>query len=137
MGLIKKFNYFYDAWWFLHDHEIFVDKSLDNGQKDGHHLWSSRFSDCLDIDVQKVNPKNQAIDDNEALNTETEVWLECGPWDYVKYSDGNGTFGATHDYRLDCGGITFELAIIKLANLVHKYHGDGQINYMIGEKTNE
>jgi hypothetical protein len=117
----KKFKYFYDAWWFLYNHEIFIDKSLDTGQKDGHYLWSSRFSDCLDIDVQKVNPKKQAVDEDKTLNTETEIWLECGPW---WYDEDFGGWNASHDWRLDCGGITFEIAIIKLANLVFKHYGN-------------
>jgi len=124
----KKFKYFYDSWWFLHDHSIFVDKSLDDGKKTYKHaLWSSRFQDCLEIDVQKVNPKKSEIDDNISLNTETEVWLECGPWEYdeqFKY------WSSSRDQRLDCGGITFEGAIINLANLVLKYYGNSMIKYL-------
>jgi hypothetical protein len=133
----KRFEYFYDAWWFLHDHPMFLDKSLDKGQKGGFYLWSSRFSDCLDIDVQKVNPKKRAIDDNRTLNTETEIWLECGPW---WYEDGKDSLGnpipewkprwvPSHDPNLDCGGINFEGAIIKLANLVYKHYGNKQVVY--------
>lgn len=32
-------------------------------------------------------------------------------------------FTSTHDWKLDCGGDTFEEAIIELANLVFKHHG--------------
>ena len=157
----EKFKYFYDAWWFLHDHEMFVDKSMDDKKHlegdvcpwcggtnkplhrkellnvicnhefhNGRYLWFSRFSDCLDIDVQKVDPAKKAVDSKDrSKNTETEIWLECGPWEFVDYGEG-GQWSPTHDWRLDCGGITFENAIIKLANLVYKYYGDKPAGYL-------
>ena len=98
--LMEKELDFYEAWTFLNEHFIF------NGF----------FSDCLDIDVVKVNPKTgDWEEDDETLNTQTEVWLECGPWDKdVK----------THNEDLDCGGKTFEEAIINLAYLVKEQYGE-------------
>lgn len=93
------FNDFYKAFNYLHKHPLFQE----------------RFHECLDIEVVKVNPKTKSIDDDSSKNTETAVWLECGQ--YSKYS-------AYHDINLDCGGRTFEEAIIKLANLVQKHYGD-------------
>jgi hypothetical protein len=46
------------------------------------------------------------------LNTEVRVWLESGCYDEVH--------GGTHDINLDCGGKSFEEAIIKMANLLKK-----------------
>lgn len=94
---MNRFDNFYEAWWFLLEHEMFKDN----------------FQKCLDIDVVMVNPETKSIDDNERLNTETRIWLECGEYN-EKY--------LTHDLDLDCGGETFEIAIIKLANLVDKYY---------------
>lgn len=83
----------FEAWEYLSNHDIFQ----------GH------FTRALDIDVVKVNPETQMIDDNDELNTKIEIWLECGPYnkDYL-----------THDVDLDCGGDTFEEAICELAKLV-------------------
>ena len=78
-------------------------------------MFQGRFEECLDIDVVKVNPLNKTIEDDKSLNTETNVWLECGQ--YSKYT-------RWHDMELDCGGVTFEEAIIELANLVQKNYGD-------------
>ncbi len=89
---------FHDSFWFLMDHPIF----------------GNNFLDCLDIEVHKVNPATNSIDSKPALNTKTEVWFECGP-----YEEGI----LTHDFDLDCGGDTFEEAICRLAELVRKKHG--------------
>ena len=83
-----------------------------------HTMFQGRFESCLDIEVVKVNPITKAIDDNKDLNTETNVWLECGK--YIKYIPW-------HDMDLDCGGRTFEEAIIELANLVQEHYGDNYI----------
>ena len=94
-------NSFYDAWWYLYKHSIFQDDMC------------SRFLDCLDVHVAKVNPITCEIDDDEFKNTKVEIWLEAGKFD--------GKQG-WHDAHLDCGGTTYEEAIIKLANLVHEYY---------------
>lgn len=97
------FTDFYEAWWFLFDHPMFQDE-----------YQSSQFESLLDIDVVKVNPEGESISDDDSLNTLTQVWLEIGEYN---------TMGRIHDIDLDCGGNTFELAIIELANLVMKHHG--------------
>ena len=55
-------------------------------------------------------------------NTKTEVWLEFGRA-FIDYSITDDVM-FEHDYRLDCGGDTFEEAIIKLANLVDQFYYD-------------
>ena len=92
---------FYTAWHFLCEHKIF------NGF----------FENELWIDVVKVNPYTNKIDDDATKNTKVRVWLEHGPYD----EEWNG---CEHDYRLDCGGDTFEEAIIELAKLVQEYFTD-------------
>lgn len=78
------------------------------------------FQDCLDIHVTKVNPITMEQDSNSELNTKTQVWLEFGKTYYSKIYNCVLT---THDYDLDCGGDTFEEAIIKLAKLVKNKYG--------------
>ena len=90
---------FYEAWNYLNEHPIF------NGN----------FKNCLDIEVVKINPKTKQIDDNKNLNTLTEIWLEIGPYVKNEY---------THDIELDCGGYSFEDAIVNLAYLVKKIYTD-------------
>jgi len=72
----------------------------------------------LYIMVVKVNPLTNEVDDDQTKNTKTQVWLEVGPWSEQYH---------THDWDLDCGGDTFEEAIIKLADLVKQYYGDDGI----------
>ena len=97
---------FYDAYHFLKNHPMF------NG----------RFLEALDIDVVKVNPDTNSIDDDRNKNTKTRVWLETGA--YIE--DDPLPIECSpfyHDYYLDCGGDTFEDAIIQLAELVIKHYG--------------
>ncbi len=90
---------FYDSFHYLNDHMIFA----------------NRFSECLDIWVTKVNPEINAIDNDSNKNTKVQIWLECGPYSKNCF---------THDVDLDCGGDTFEEAIIELAKLVKEHYGD-------------
>lgn len=96
---------FYSAWIFLVKHKMF------NG----------RFENDLWFDVVKVNPDTNEIDDDKDKNTKVEVWLEHGHYDE--------DWGAcVHNIDLDCGGDTFEEAIIRLAGLVKKhYTSDGKL----------
>lgn len=98
---------FYTSYRFLKHHKMFQ---------------GSHFGQCLDIDVVKVNPETNRIEDDHRLNTKTSVWLECGS--YVENSDDPmmRDIHICHDPRLDCGADTFEQAIIKLAQLVQKYY---------------
>jgi hypothetical protein len=105
---MKKISDFYEAYNFLRHHPMCVLKKI------------NYFNRCLDIDVVKVCPETNAIEDDPALNTKTQIWLEFGGMDEDEY------FGVIpcHDIDLDCGGDTFEEAIIKLANLVLKKYGN-------------
>jgi hypothetical protein len=97
---------FYEAWNFLNSHKIFEDTYQLNQFQDS----------CLIINVVKVNPVNNKIEDDETLNTKTQVWLECGEYE-ERYDQG------CHDIDLDCGADTFEEAIIQLAQLVADKYG--------------
>ena len=87
---------FYKAWWWL----------VEN------HLWAIKN---LDIEVFKVNPKTRRIEDDKSKNTHVEIWLETG-----EYSEIEGKKVVSHNFEYDCGGDTFEEAIIKLKHLVKK-----------------
>jgi len=130
---MNKFTDFYEAFHFLNEHYIFMTlegyKDLCRSLKDYPHLSPeeniafvtsiyTRYDLCLYIEVHKVNPETRRIDDNEELNTKTEVWFECG-----SYHEDRGE----HDLDLDCGGATYEEATIKLANLVHEKYGENSL----------
>lgn len=75
----------------------------------------SAFPGNVHIDVVKVNPETETCEDDPSLNTATRIWLETGGWVWDEY---NQTYEYTHDHRLDCGGETFEDAILNLAHIV-------------------
>lgn len=119
---------FYTAWHWLRRHPAFAYKGA-LGKK----FPCSGFEPALDIMVSKVDPPTRRIEDHADRNTHTEVWLECGP--YVEPDEEgikSGFYGEhwinygipSHDINLDCGGDTFESAVIKLAELVRKHYGD-------------
>lgn len=83
-----------------------------------HRIFCNQFLEGLDIMVVKIDPTTQRMKDNPVRNTKTQVWLECGPVRKGK------TFSYTHDIDLDCGGDTFEQAIVELAKRVRGKYGD-------------
>ena len=124
---MKKFTDFYGAWQYLLEHNAFVDEELkETTAKNGDSIIWSAFPKLLNIDVVKTNPDTHYIDDDDSKNIFTEVWLKIGP--YAEETDrewirvGSPKWNLTHDTRLDCGGGTFEKAIVKLANLVEKFY---------------
>ena len=95
---------FYSAWKFLENHKMFNDM----------------FNYSLWVQVVKVNPETDSVYVDNSKNTKIQVWLEHGPFN-AEIND------CTHDMDLDCGGDTFEEAIIELAKLVKKYYtNDGK-----------
>ena len=118
---MRKLVSFYDAWWFLAEHPKF------NHLKDGVPDARSGFFDNIDVYVAKVDPKTRIVEKDKSRNTEVEIWLEAGPWVPVDEQMGKPeTYSEmpSHDIRLDCGGKTYEKAIIKMAKLVLRYYGD-------------
>ena len=109
MMYMRIFKDFYEAYNFLQEHPIiyYEDKNY--------------FKDCLDVEVVKVNPETNEIDNDKSKNTHTRVWLEFG-----EISDVDNMILPTHDIEFDCGGDTFEEAIIKLAILVAKKYPEFQ-----------
>ena len=119
---MKKFKDFYEAWWFLNEHPAFIDWNVVTNKLDNPNHFIN-FASCLCIEVVKVNPKTKRICKKDELNTLTQVWLECGGYEY---DDNFKEYIHCHDIRLDCGADNFEEAIVKLANLVKKHYDDGK-----------
>lgn len=84
---------------------------------DNHKIFNGNFTYQLWFEIVKVNPETNAIDVDTNKNTKVQIWLEHGPYD-AEWG------GCTHDIDLDCGGDTFEEAIIKLAELVKNKYGE-------------
>jgi hypothetical protein len=88
------------------------------------------FPGNLCTEVVLVNPLTDSIDDDESLNISPRIWLECGPCveateDEIEFEVFHrGDLHGTHDIDLDCGGDTFEEAIIELARLFRGKYGD-------------
>ena len=105
----RKFTDAHEAFWFLNNHTV-------------HGHLNTGFIDVLDVAVMKVDPQTRRVEDDRARNTEIEIWLESGPG----YTDPSDNMGSVpwHDIDLDCGGPTFEAALIRLAELVAAKYGD-------------
>jgi len=114
---MKTFENGYEAYWFLANHRV-------TG------FAGTSFMDVLDVTIMKVDPTTHRVEDDAlgipslSRNTEIEVWLESGPG----YSDPEGIEDVAsvpiHDPELDCGGPTFEAALITLAEKVAAKYGD-------------
>lgn len=114
----KRFTDFYEAYTFLENHQMIKSYTEYNGDLKGFEI--NNFRECLDIEVVKVNPETSTLEieeDKLHLNTKTEIWLEFGSWNEEVNS-------SCHDYDLDCGGDSFEEAIINLANLVDEFYDE-------------
>ena len=123
-----KFTDFYEAWWYLNECKSFKATEKDLRQvgysENLAKIMSeetSYFQESLIIEVQKVNPKNDTIENDEKLNTKTVVWLECGsPY----YDENTKSILTYHNWDWDCGGYTFEEAIINLANIIWEHENE-------------
>lgn len=113
-----RFDDFFEAFHYLTHHPAnCIDRKSRELFEQGNH-----FLQCLEMNVVKVNPENvdkrghcisELDPDKMFLNTKTEVWLEYGK--VLQGEDDELIF--RHDIDLDCGGDSYEEAIIKLANL--------------------
>jgi hypothetical protein len=119
---IEKMQNFYEAFKFLEEHHMFHNPATQ----------ISEFQDQLSIDVVLVNPENKTIEEDVKLNTLPQVWLEASVFEDDP-EDGYKGFSLDHD--LDCGGDTFEDAIIDLALRVLKKYGENPEGF--GELTEE
>lgn len=91
--MTKLMEDFYNAYWYL------------SNIKDGQYLKG------LEVEVVKVNPDTKQVSSDESKNTEVNIWLETGLFNQEVSC-------YEHDITLDCGGRTFEEALINLANKI-------------------
>jgi len=115
---MKKQKDFYSTWHWLNNHPVFSPSNCNIGG----------FQSCLSVEVVKVNPITDEIDDDDSKNTSTRVWLECGIPVYC-IDMYHKCWIHTHNIALDCGGSSFEEAILELAPLVYKAYGNYAENY--------
>lgn len=114
----ERFNDFYKAYKFLENHKMTRTEIKLKNSSDVYE--ANMFRECLDVCVTKVNPNTGITEykqDRFHLNTKTEVWLEFGGWNSASNKP-------CHDIDLDCGGDTFEEAIVNLANLVNIHYDE-------------
>lgn len=114
----NRFNDFFNAYTFLENHEMVKAKIKMSSTSKWYTV--NRFLECIYLSVVKINPETNMLEtklDKQYLNTKTQIWLEFGGWSEEENAP-------CHDVRLDCGGDTFEEAIISLANLVNHYYDE-------------
>ena len=120
-----------EAWKFLTTTDVFWHKDLERGRSDIWRddegvLYYNAFCETLNIEMVKVNPETNSIDDDKSLNTKTQFWLESGePYTYADEGiiltpddDFEEVRFNSHNPAYDSGGDTFEEAIIDMANRV-------------------
>lgn len=114
----------YAAWWYLHHHPIFTSSE--------HGFPETTFPRDVWFHVTKVHPISRRVEGG-ARDTETEVWVEAGPWETgeeLAAACGDEAFASqypdgvpTHDPALDGGGGSIDDAIVKLAARVAARYG--------------
>jgi len=106
--------------------------TLKNGQKLYYEIFDFKkhaLNSNLDICYSKVD-KTHKINKDLSLNNTIEVWLEFGPYQWLAEESAefgwpvSGCITSLHDIDLDCGGPTFDDALIILARLIKKKYGD-------------
>ena len=95
-------------WWVYHHPEL---------QNLGSSPW-------IEITPHKVNPSlltdgHATVDDDPNNNTTVEFWVEAG---IMGYYPEVGWY-RSNDYELECGGWTWEEAVLNLAQLVLNKYG--------------
>lgn len=138
----------YDAYHFLHDHpELMLrerheitEEEYARGSADGFLVTKDKGGKCwremrhlhrhaiemnLSIFYAKVDDTGY-VNDDPAKREFTEVWLELGPEEYDYPADWYEETDRLeyHDPDLDCGGPTFDEALVELAKLVLEHYGD-------------
>jgi hypothetical protein len=99
------------------------------GAKEETRVWfqDNTFNESLSVEFVRVNPQTGAIDEDASKNTQIEVWLEAGG--PVADEETGVRYRVSNNYKLACGGPTFEAAMLQMAANVLKQYGD----YMVDE----
>lgn len=142
------FNTAHDAYWFLYHHpklncrvrtpespaeaarskrKGFIVTKDKNGQhwREWRHEFHRAIEENLSIFYTLVDDKGE-VNDDRTKNVNPECWLELGhlEWGYMSPWDDSTALMPFHDVELDCGGPTFDAALIELANLAFKHYGN-------------
>lgn len=123
---------FYASWYYLNNHPVYWRFHPHEGHPPNSTVFLEHEygfgSDAINVMVVRVCAKCRRIHEEDGPYEEkTEIWLETGKWDMLP---GRNHPGHTHwhDTELDCGGDTYEEAVVKLARLVwEKYGNDRRI----------
>ena len=94
---------------------------LNNHPKLNEYVVLGDFTESLWIDVVKVCPETDKIEEDETRNTKIQVWLEAGT--AIELNDpltGEQFPRWSHNLEWDCGGDTFEEAIQALYEKIKK-----------------
>jgi len=95
------------------------------------HLMIPAIDENLTIFYAMTDGKR--VNKDKSKNKSVACWLEFGPVEYgymSNYPDPKTNWDMEsfeqhfHDYKLDCGGPTFDVALIMLAKKVRKEYGD-------------
>lgn len=112
---------FYNAYRWLNEHPVFYTFPYRMGQDLPQHeryLQDDRgMYEGIEFTVVRVDPKTEAISEDQALNTEVRFWYE------ICLGQFNSPF-RLHDTDLDNGAKTYEKAVVKAARAVHKRYGN-------------
>jgi hypothetical protein len=89
------------------------------------HLLRHAIEENLSIFYAKVDASGK-VNDDASLNTVPECWLEFGSMEYGYPSQWHDETQDIpyHDPSLDCGGATFDMALVALAKGVRRRYGD-------------
>jgi hypothetical protein len=112
---------FYESYNFLDSHPAFWEFTpLNDSLPVNHVSWlrhEMRVSTAVDIRVTRCSPEG-VIEDEDVLNTVTQVWWECGK---IGLYPPNTHW---HDCDLEGKAMTYEYAITELARQVHEKYGN-------------
>jgi len=123
---------FYNAYHYLDSHPAFyyfhqLGKLTAEERIHERHLeHDGLVTESLHVMVVKVNPETERREEDEELNTKTVIWVEMGKRGWPKHpTDDPHTWDHRwHDIDLDCGGDTYEQAIITAAIYLHHAYGN-------------
>jgi hypothetical protein len=137
----------YDAYWFIHDHPKFLlpernevtPEEASEMEAKGFWITRDKGGKCyrmyrhlhrhaidLNLDIHYAKTNGRRVDKDPKKNKHVECWLEFGSEEYMYVTpwDEETRRMGCHDTDLDTGAPTFDAALVKLAKLVRKHHGD-------------
>jgi hypothetical protein len=113
------------------------DKKAGIVRLESHKMWSHAtdmhsFSDLTEFMYVYVNPVNETIENDTALNTVFRIWVEAGPtWDrntdeHMDNLEENDSdrWGMMHDTRMDTGAPDMETLLLKLLTRVEFFYNE-------------